>query len=262
MLGDQPNADRYQEQSRRVLVATRSRFRDPDASTYGSGWQLNTLALRAFEDDPNATSILWSHILSKVKQDSPTDPIISPYFNLTVLDAMSHVNRDREALDWLRSYWGGMLAESATSFWESYDLRWPKTNPHLSLQADGTSGYFVSLAHGWSSGPTAWLSENVLGVREPLDGYKSVVIAPRLAGLDWARGTVPTPHGVIAISVDKEKGISLDLPPGIEKAFVMLPLEHRGEHLYLNGTVVSDDPMTTDHSVSLIHSGHYEISVH
>jgi hypothetical protein len=262
MLGDQPNADKYWEQSGRVLAVTRSRFRDHDAPTYGTTWQLNALALRAFENDSNAASILWSRILSHVKQDSPTDPVISPYFNLTVLDAMSIVNHDREALDWLRTYWGGMLAEGATSFWESYDLRWPKTNPHLSLQADGTSGYFVSLAHGWSSGPTAWLSENVLGVREPLDGYRSVVIAPHLSGLDWVRGTVPTPQGVIAISVDKQKGVSLDLPPGIEKAFVILPMERQGEHLYLNGTLIADDPMLTAHLALVTEPGHYEITVH
>ena len=261
MLGDQSNADKYWQQSSRVLAATRSRFGDHDAPTYGTTWQLNALALRAFENDSDADSILWSRIFSHVKQDSPTDPVISPYFNLTVLDAMSALNREREALDWLRTYWGGMLAEGATSFWESYDLRWPKANPHLSLQADGTSGYFVSLSHGWSSGPTAWLSENVLGIREPQDGYKSVVIAPHLLGLDWARGSVPTPQGVIAISIDKQKGVSLDLPPGIEKAFVTLPLEHQGEHLYLNGALVADDPMFTTHHALITHAGHYEITV-
>jgi alpha-L-rhamnosidase len=261
MLGDQTGADKYWQQSGRVLAATRSHFRDPGAPTYGSTWQLNALALLAFENDANAADVLWSRILSHVKQESPTDQVTSPYFNATVLDAMSALNRQREGLDWLRAYWGGMLAEGATSFWESYDLRWPKSNPHLSLQADGTSGYFLSLAHGWSSGPTAWLTENILGIREPLDGYKTVVIAPHLAGLDWARGTVPTPHGVIAISVDKQKGVSLDLPSGVEKAFVTLPIEHKGDRLYLNGAATSDDPLFTSHMVELTHSGHYEIIV-
>jgi alpha-L-rhamnosidase len=260
MLGDQSNADKYSDLSRRVLAVTRSSLRDHDSPAYGTTWQLNALALLAFENDSNAASILWSSVLSHVKQDSPADPVISPYFNVTVLDAMSALGHDREALDWIRTYWGGMLAEGATSFWESYDLRWPKTNPHLSLQADGTSGYFVSLAHGWSSGPTAWLSENVLGIREPQNGYKSVIIAPHLSGLDWARGTIPTPQGVIAISVDKHKGISLDLPAGVEKAFVVLPLEHRDEHLYLNGTLVADDPMLTAHVALLTRAGHYEIT--
>jgi alpha-L-rhamnosidase len=147
-----------------------------------------------------------------------------------------------------------MLAEGATTFWESYDLRWPKTNPHLSLQADGTSGYFVSMAHGWSAGPTAWLTENVLGVRDPHDGYKTVTIAPELGGLAWARGTVPTPHGVLSISVDKEKGVVLDLPPGIEKAVIRLPHDHPGEHIYLNGILTSSDV------VELTQGGHYELA--
>jgi alpha-L-rhamnosidase len=111
----------------------------------------------------------------------------------------------REALDWMRTYWGGMLAEGATSFWESYDLRWPKDPAHLSLEADGTSGYFVSLAHGWSAGPTAWLDENVLGVRNPTDGYRTVAIAPRLLGLDWVRGSVATPHGPIAVAIAQRR---------------------------------------------------------
>lgn len=217
MLGDQPNANKYQAQSEKLLRAIRARFRDPDSSTYGATWQLNTLAFLAFEDNSGESSDLWSRVFSHVKQDAPADQVISPYFNAYILDAMATMGHSKEALEWIRTYWGGMLAEGATSFWESYDLRWPKTNPHLSLQADGTSGYFVSLAHGWSSGPTAWLSENVLGIRDPVDGYKQVVIAQRLEGLSWARGTVPTPGGVISLSVDKQKGMVLDLPPGLRK---------------------------------------------
>ncbi len=131
---------------------------------------------------------------------------------------MASLGHRREALDWIRQYWGGMLAEGATSFWESYDLRWPKSNPHLSLQADGTSGYFVSLAHGWSAGPTAWLTENILGVTPLEPGYGTVDIHPDLLDLAWAYGTVPTPHGLIKINVDKKRGIILDLPRGRQQS--------------------------------------------
>jgi alpha-L-rhamnosidase len=255
MLGDQPNADRYAMQSSKLLAAIRSRLSVPDAQTYGTSWQLNALAVLASENDASKNAFLWSHIFSHVKQDAPSDQVISPYFNAYMLDAMAAMGHRKEALDWMRTYWGGMLAEGATSFWESYDLRWPKTNPHLSLQADGTSGYFVSMAHGWSSGPTAWLVENVLGIREPRDGYKTVTIAPQLAGLDWARGTVPTPQGVITISIDKEKGIVLDLPPGIEKALVRLHGEQPGQHLYLNGAATSAE------TVELIRPGHYVLVI-
>jgi alpha-L-rhamnosidase len=211
-LGDATDAGRYEAQAAKALAALHT-LRDENGAPYGNTWQLNALA--ALVDDEANRPVLWSDALAHVKQDAPGDQVISPYFNAYVLDAMAETGHDREALDWIRTYWGGMLAEGATSFWESYDLRWPKTNPHLSLQADGTSGYFVSMAHGWSSGPTAWLAENVLGIRPASPGYDSVSIRPHLLGLEYAHGSVPTPHGIIAIRIDELKGIELDLPPGV-----------------------------------------------
>jgi hypothetical protein len=229
VLADISSANKYQHRSRELLAAIRTQFGDRGSPTFGTTWQLNALATIASEDDPGAAPAIWSQILSHVKQDAPSDPVISPYFNAYVLDAMSATSHNREALNWIRTYWGGMLAEGATSFWESYDLRWPKTDPHLALQADGTAGYFVSMAHGWSSGPTAWLSEHILGVRNPQDGYRTVTIAPDLAGLDWARGTVPTPHGPIAISMDKQKGLTLDIP-----ANITAEVDYAGQHRTIN----------------------------
>jgi hypothetical protein len=147
---------------------------------------------------------------------------------------MARLDHREEALDWIRTYWGGMLAEGATSFWESYDLRWPKTNPHLSLQADGTSGYFVSLAHGWSAGPTAWLSENVLGITSISPGYAAVKIEPHLLGLAYARGSVPTPHGVISVDIVAGKGMTIDLPAGV-RAQVVLRIGDPSKRIYLDG---------------------------
>jgi hypothetical protein len=201
---------------------------------------LNALGVltQLFNSDDTA---VWDEVFAHVKQDAPADQVISPYFNLYLLDAMAQTGHKQQALNWLRTYWGGMLAEGATSFWESYDLRWPKTNFHLSLQADGTSGYFVSLAHGWSSGPAAWIVENVLGVEPAAPGYSAVDIRPSLSGLGFARGTIPTPHGLIKLEIDATDGVTLDLPKGVESAHVYLPRKNGGEA----------EPIT------LTHSGHY-----
>jgi alpha-L-rhamnosidase len=236
-LGDQPNAAKYAARSDAMSLAARS-YLDPATQTIGRTWQLNTLAVLdrlATPATPPAGEPIWDQILSHVKQDAPTDQAISPYFNAYLLDAMASLDHRAEALTWLRAYWGGMLAEGATSFWESYDLRWPKSNPHLSLQADGTSGAFVSLAHGWSSGPTAWLSENVLGITPASPGYNTVNIRPTLLGLDFARGSVPTPHGLISIRIDRQQGIALDLPPGITLATVTYTTPTPGATVYLDG---------------------------
>lgn len=249
-LGDTANADRYEAKAKQMADAARAAYLKN--GTLGTTWQLNTLAV--LTGLPSNDDAIWSGVLSHVKQDSPTDPVISPYFNAYLINAMARTGHDREAVDWIREYWGGMLAEGATSFWESYDLRWPKTDFHLSLQADGTSGYFVSLAHGWSSGPTAWLSENVLGVTPTSPGYDAVEINPHLCGLAWARGTVPTPHGIIKISIDKQKGITLDLPAGIHQA--RIPVADAQGALFVNGV----ERKAEDGAIVLTSPGQYRIS--
>jgi hypothetical protein len=67
-------------------------------------------------------------------------------------------------------------------------------------------GYRHSLCHGWSSGPTPWLMRHVLGVTPAAPGYAQVRIAPQLAGLTYARGTVPTPRGPIEVDHRVEGG--------------------------------------------------------
>jgi hypothetical protein len=242
--GDESHAKFYEERAVALRKAGRQALLSASTRTVGSTWQLNALGVLTHLSNPDDTAA-WDNVLAHVKQDAPSDQVISPYFNLYLLDAMTMTGHKQQALDWLRTYWGGMLAEGATSFWESYDLRWPKTNFHLSLQADGTSGYFVSLAHGWSSGPAAWLVENVLGVQPAAQGYDSVDIRPSLLGLRFARGSVPTPHGSIRIDIDATNGIALDLPNGIESVHLFLPGNRGGEV----------EPIT------LTHSGHYHFPI-
>jgi hypothetical protein len=263
-LGDTANNTKYEARARKSIAAAQAAFRDPDTGTYGRTWQLNSLATLTIADSKDTA--IWNNILSHVKQDSPTDQIITPYFNAYLLDAMASLGHRREALDWMRQYWGGMLAEGATSFWESYDLRWPKSNPHLSLQADDTSGYFVSLAHGWSAGPTTWLTENILGITPIEPGYGTVDIHPDLLDLAWAYGAVPTPHGLIKINVDKKGGIILDLPQGVSKAVVRFtPLDPNAE-VYVNGrlfrcvTCLRNGPREPVRVIELTNPGHYEIT--
>jgi hypothetical protein len=242
--GDEASAKEYQARAESLLNACRKSFVSSEAHTLGDTWQLNALAVLTGVSG-GSDSAIWNNVFAHVKQDAPTDQVISPYFNFYLLQAMAETNHRQEALEWMRTYWGGMLAEGATSFWESYDLRWPKTDFHLSLQADGTSGYFVSLAHGWSSGPLSWLSENVLGVRAMSPGYASVDLHPALLGLTFARGTVPTPHGPITVSIDQKNGLSLDLPAGVESARLFLPTAH-GQSMA---------------PIILTHSGHYQFAL-
>jgi len=65
--------------------------------------------------------------------------------------------------------------------------------------------------HGWSCTPTKDMIFYTLGVMPAEPGYAVARVAPRLGGLEWARGTVPTPHGTIAVHVTRER-IEIESP--------------------------------------------------
>ena len=140
------------------------------------------------------------------------------------------------ALSTLREYWGGMLALGATTFWEDFDIQWMKgAAPIDRLPREGEldvhggygrhcyKGFRHSLCHGWASGPTAWLTRFVLGVEILEPGCGRIRVKANLCDLDWARGTLPTPKGILAISHRRKPDGSIqtevDAPEGVEVVY-------------------------------------------
>lgn len=66
--------------------------------------------------------------------------------------------------------------------------------------------------HGWSSTPTRDLIVHTLGITPAEPGYASVRVDPRLGGLEWARATVPTPHGPITVEARADGTVAVDSP--------------------------------------------------
>ena len=66
--------------------------------------------------------------------------------------------------------------------------------------------------HGWSSTPTRDLIVHVLGITPAEPGYAAVRVEPALGGLEWARATVPTPHGPITVEARADGTIEIDSP--------------------------------------------------
>jgi hypothetical protein len=65
--------------------------------------------------------------------------------------------------------------------------------------------------HGWSCTPTRDMVFYTLGVTPAEPGYTTARIAPRLGRLSWARGTVPTPSGLIAVEATADS-VTIDSP--------------------------------------------------
>jgi hypothetical protein len=192
---------------------------------------------------PEQYDAIWKSVLSQVGNGDTRGWIITPYYNYYVIRAMAEMGHRDAAVKWIREYWGGMVDEGATSFWEAYDPSWYHEDFHSSLQADNRSGYFVSLAHGWSAGPTAWLMEQVLGIEPTGAGFSTVDIRPDLVDLEWARGAEPTPHGLL-------------------KARVLVPVSGAGAQVLVNGSAASTTTAENGArgAVTLDRAGHYELT--
>jgi hypothetical protein len=261
-LGDTTAAAHWSARAGELAAAAQRFLLDPATQTFGNRWQTNAMAVISGAATPQQEQAIWKQVLARTQGPHQTQDVISPYYGDYVLQALAITGHRPAALNWMRMYWGGMIAEGATSFWEAYDPSWPKHNPHLYLQADGGMGYYTSLAHGWSSGPTAWLMEQVLGIQPIAAGYSQVRIRPDLAGLQWARGAEPTPHGLLRIGLRQQKRlhITLDLPAGVE-AHVSVPVSSVGATVLVNGrprhgTAAEDG---TRSIVTLSQAGHYVI---
>ena len=126
-----------------------------------------------------------------------------------------------------------MLDLGATTFWEDFDLAWTENAARIDeLVPEGKKdihgdfgnycykGFRHSLCHGWASGPTAWLSEHVLGIRILEPGGTKIRIEPHLGDLDWAEGTFPVRQGLIRVrhvrQADGNVKSEFTAPAGVE----------------------------------------------
>ena len=62
------------------------------------------------------------------------------------------------------------------------------------------------LSHGWCSTPLVQMSGRVLGVTPAEPGFRRIAIRPALCDLTWAKGSVPTPHGIRLRLLDARRG--------------------------------------------------------
>ena len=141
---------------------------------------------------------------------------LSTFFGYYVMQARALASDYAGATEAIRRYWGGMLDVGATSFWEDFDLDWldnagridampvpGKKDIHADYGNFCYKGLRHSLCHGWAGGPTAWLSEHLLGIKPLEPGFKTAQVRPQLAGLEWLEGVMPTPFGPIRVKADK-----------------------------------------------------------
>lgn len=158
---------------------------------------------------PNMFAIIYGYLSEEEKQtvmksvmlNPEIEDITTPYMRFYELEALCQMGLQPQVLKEIRDYWGGMIKEGATSFWEKYNPQ-DKGAQHLTMYG---RPYGKSLCHAWGASPVYLLGKYYLGVSPTAPGYSEYEVRPALGGLEWIKGDVPTPFGKIHVKMDKHR---------------------------------------------------------
>ncbi|MBP1675800.1 MAG: putative Alpha-L-rhamnosidase [Bacteroidetes bacterium] len=126
--------------------------------------------------------------------------ITTPYMRFYELEALCALGEHKAVTKEMKDYWGGMLREGATSFWEKYNPS-DKGAEHLAMYG---RPYGKSLCHAWGASPVYLLGKYYLGIQPVKPGYSEFAAEPNLGGLKWMEGVVPTPQGEIKLYMNEK----------------------------------------------------------
>lgn len=198
--------DPYQQLAENVICKTRQLLWNDDRQAWEHAIEEGEIN-HQITKFPNIFAILYDivddatkrNIVDSVMENNKVDPITTPYMRFYELESLCMMGRQTQVLQEIRNYWGGMLREGATSFWEKY-IPSEQGTEHLAMYG---RPYGKSLCHAWGASPVYLLGRYFLGIQPTQPGYATWEARPYLADLEWMEGHVPTPNGIIHIRMER-----------------------------------------------------------
>ncbi len=140
----------------------------------------------------------------------------STFYGYYMLEALAKCGSYSDAMQICSDFWGGMLDLGATTFWEDFDIRWKENaarideiTPQGKIDVHKTYGGYCyvklrhSLAHGWSSGPSSWMTRHISGLYPLEPGGTQVAIDPHMECLNHIEASLPVSSGIVRVTLDK-----------------------------------------------------------
>lgn len=220
LLDDEASSERYSAKATRLAVSIEKHFWDAKSKAWRDGFDpvanapvealsQHMAALAILLDlKPEAHAALAKDLLLKSATSRRTKVLTaSPFFYAYVLEALAEAGYHEEVVCLIRDKWGAMIDQGATTFWETWE-----------------PAAATSRCHARSASALYHLSQQVLGVT-PVDvGWKQVRIAPAIGKLEFARGRVPTPLGIVAVEWERagedQLAVHVELPARMQAEFV------------------------------------------
>lgn len=182
--------------------------------------------------DSQRMESIFKHVL--LNDEIPQ--INTPYFKFWELEAFAKAGYYQKVLDVIKTYWGRMLDNGATTFWEYFDPA-EKGNERFAMYGDK---YGKSLCHAWGSSPIYLIGRYLIGLKPTQPGYKTFEIHPQLALLGNFKGKFPisAEGDYIALEV-KDRMLTIDATKAggtliIGHKRISIPTEHR-ESIVIEG---------------------------
>lgn len=156
-------------------------------------------------------------VIENVLKNPNVQQITTPYMKFYELSALAEAGETEAVLRYMRDYWGGMLVEGATTFWEEY-----KPGEHgIEKYAMYGRRYGKSLCHAWGASPLYLLGRYIAGVRPAEYGYRTFAASPVVGAFTHWKCTVPVSVGTVTVEAGKgfckilstDIGGELTLPP-------------------------------------------------
>ncbi|MGI4866092.1 MAG: hypothetical protein ACRYFZ_19365 [Janthinobacterium lividum] len=208
LVGDTAGAANYQKLAADLKAKIFATYWNPEKHALVHS-QINGQPTTNVTRYANMFSIFFNYFTPSQAQDvknyvllnKEVPKITTPYMRFYELEALCAMGEQPYVLKEMKSYWGGMLNEGATSFWEEYDPT-KKGAEHLAMYG---RPFGKSLCHAWGASPIYLLGKYYLGVKPLTPGYATYEIVPNLGGLQWMEGTVPTPQGDITVAASPKQ---------------------------------------------------------
>jgi alpha-L-rhamnosidase len=258
-MNDTENAQHYAALAEQLKLVARKHFQNPITRWFGEDRPNNAMAIYAGVANPNEYESIYLSLGEPLFPNHQN--YVSPYFRNYLIFAQGLSGHTQETIDFMKTYWGAMLNLGASTWFENFDLSWPKEHfhEHMGIETRYPNTYNVSLSHAWSSGPTNWLTERVLGIRPVKGGFSETDLDPDLGALEWVSGTVPTPHGALQVRVEQtllKRTMQVELPVG-----VTLRIFLANEKSHVNGEKkVVERTADGRRFIVLDHAGNYTVS--
>ena len=203
-MEDEKNAEKFTELKNELQEKINALYWDEEKNAFVDDYQTGN---RNVTRHANIFALLYQltsserlqKIIRHVIQNPEIPAITTPYFEFFELDAMCGIGEFSYMTDMLRSYWGGMLKQGATTFWEEY---FPEKSRVENYAMYGKS-FGRSLCHAWGASPIYLLGKYALGVRPTSPAYQTYEVRPNLMCFGEFEGAVPGGNGLIRVKMDR-----------------------------------------------------------